>query len=102
VALETLDARLDQRIVGRRERKLVDDHALERLARNVDALPEALRADEHRMRRVEEALHELTLGPLALDEHLDLLAGRIEGDAKLRADRLQGAQRRRQHERAAA
>ena len=70
-ALEALDARLDERIVRRRERQLVDDHALQRLAGHVDAFPEALRADQHRARRVEEALHQLALRALALDQHLD-------------------------------
>src|SRR5204863_9974286 len=102
LALEPLDARLDQGVVRRRKRQLVDDDALEGLARNVDALPEALRADENGTARIEEALHQLALGPLALDKDLDLLAGAIERDAQSSPDSLQRAQRRRQHEGAAA
>src|SRR5439155_4259651 len=83
VRLEPLDARLDERIVRRRERQLVDHDALQRLARNVDAFPEALRADKDGVRRVEEALHELALRALALDQHLDRPAGGVARAAHL-------------------
>ena len=48
LGLEPLDAGLDQRVVGRRKRQLVDQHALQRVAGHVDALPERLRAHQHR------------------------------------------------------
>src|SRR5262245_64071585 len=47
-----VDAGRRDRIAGRGERQLVDDHATERLADDVDALPEARRGEQHRMRRL--------------------------------------------------
>ena len=50
-ALELPHACLDERVVRRRERQLVDQHALQRVADHVDALPEALRTDQHGTRQ---------------------------------------------------
>ena len=49
VALGVLGARRHQRLVGRRERQLVQHHQRQRLAGHVDALPEARRAEQHRV-----------------------------------------------------
>ena len=48
VVADAIDARRGQRIVGDRERDAVHDDQRQRLARDVDALPEALRRQQHR------------------------------------------------------
>ena len=66
--LQALHARLDQRVVGRRERQLVDQHALQGIPRHVDTLPEAGRANQHMahsIRRRTKAFHDLPLGRVA-------------------------------------
>ena len=45
--LISLRASLNEGVVGHEERQPRDDHALEDLARQIDALPERLRAEEH-------------------------------------------------------
>jgi hypothetical protein len=86
---------------GRRERQLVDQHALQRVAGHVDAFPETLRADQHRARAREELLHQLALRPWPCSSTSMSSAAR-RSRAQLLADGLQRAQRRRQHEGAAA
>ena len=49
-----LDARGHHRIAGRRKRQLVDDHAAQRFADDVHALPEARRGEQDRVRRLAE------------------------------------------------
>ena len=49
--VDRLDACRRDWIARRRERQLVDDHATERIADDVDALPEARGREQHRMRR---------------------------------------------------
>ena len=88
-ALEALDARFDQWISGRRERQLVDDHALQRLSRHIDAFPEALRTDQHRARVVQELLQQHPLGALALHQNGQPIAALLELAPQTIADRLQ-------------
>src|SRR5205823_1092921 len=45
--LVALRASLHERVIGHEERQPRDDHALEDLARQVDALPERLRAEKN-------------------------------------------------------
>ena len=52
---DRVEPRLEQRIVGRRERQLVDDDDAERVALDVDAFPETARAEQHRVARLAEA-----------------------------------------------
>ena len=42
-----LEPGFEQRPVGHAERQLGDDHVLQRVARHVDALPEAVGAEQH-------------------------------------------------------
>src|SRR5207248_7486626 len=56
---DRFDARRGDRIGRRRERQLVDDDAAERFTDDVDALPEARRREQYRMRRRAELLQQL-------------------------------------------
>ena len=47
---DRFEAGFEQRMIGHGERQLGDDHGLQRVARHVDALPEAVGAEEHRAR----------------------------------------------------
>jgi hypothetical protein len=68
-ALHALDARRQHRVVRRREGSLVDDDQRQRLAAHVDALPEALAADQDgRIAEVAEALQQVVLAALALQQ----------------------------------
>ena len=88
----------DDRIVGRRERDLVEDDEPERPARDVDALPEAHRRDEHGLAARAEARQEQVLGALALDHQrqtsIAAAEARVEAPAS-RASRCTGRTRRR-------
>ena len=97
-----LDARLDQRVVRRRKRQLVDQHALQRVAGHVDAFPEALRADQHDARRRQKPLQQRTLGRRALHQHLDRRSALAKDCRQRLGHLLQRAQRGGQHEGAAA
>ena len=68
--VDSLAARLDERVARRRERQLVDHEQRERLARHVDSLPEGRRGDEHRGDLLAEALEQALARRLALDEHV--------------------------------
>ncbi len=52
------DPRLQHRVVWRCERKLVDDHAGQRRPANVDALPETVGAQQHRVARRPEFIQQ--------------------------------------------
>src|ERR1051325_375710 len=58
-AAHALDARGEDRVVGRRERQLVDHHERERLAAHVDAFPERLASEQERVAEGAEARQEL-------------------------------------------
>src|SRR5439155_13550157 len=60
--LDRLHARLNERTVGGRERQSGDDHVAECVARHIDALPEAVHAEQH--------------GPLDLAKTLEHLVAR--------------------------
>jgi len=66
--LDPLDTRGDQRVVGDIERQLVHHDEGERVARNVDAVPERRRPEEQRVRGLLEAFDERGLASLALDD----------------------------------
>ena len=83
--LDRLAARLVQRVARRRERQLVDHEQRERLARDVDALPERRRREQHRVDLVAEALEQPLARRLALHEHLVRDARRGRGRAARRA-----------------
>ena len=63
-----LDARLGQRIVGRGERQLLDDHQPQRVALDVHALPEAGGAEQHGVARFAETAQQLFARRLALHQ----------------------------------
>ena len=48
--LQALRPRLDQRVVRRRKRQLVDHHQLQRIARHIEAFPERSRRHQHAAR----------------------------------------------------
>jgi hypothetical protein len=60
---------VDDRVVGRRERQLVDDEPGERLARDVDAGPEALGPEEDGADVLLEEARQLRARKLALAQH---------------------------------
>jgi hypothetical protein len=62
-------ARLQQRVVGRRERQLVDQHHRQRRPLHVDAFPEALRAEQHGVAQPPEAREQARARLVALHQH---------------------------------
>ena len=101
---ESLDPGLDQRIVGRWKRQLVDQHALQRIAGNVDALPEALRTDQHATRGcVRNGCSSARLGCVPCTSTSMCRSPQLRAALRKRlGDQRQRAQRGRQHEGAAA
>ena len=93
---DPLAPRLDERIVRGLEGELVDHEQRQRLAGNVDALPERPRRDEHGVDLVAEPLEQALARRFALDEQLD-----AEPTAEPVGDRRERAVRAREHERAA-
>src|SRR5262249_2020379 len=95
--LQPAHARGGDRVVGRRERQLLEDDERQRLAGDVDALPERRRGEEHRAHLGAERVEERGARALALDE---------DGVGHAAAQRGGGAAQRpparRQDERAAA
>ncbi len=63
---DAVDARGRQRIVGHRERDAIDHDQRQRLAGDVDALPEALRRQQHRADAVAQLGEQHVARPLAL------------------------------------
>src|SRR5207248_7842599 len=74
--LVSLGASLDERVIGHEERQPRDHHALEDLARQVDALPERLRAEENGPARGEAFEQRAARSIDPLSEHRD--AGLLE------------------------
>ena len=66
------EARIEGRVVGRREGQFVDDHAGQRLTTHVHALPEARGAEQHGARCRGEAAQQLRPRRLALDQQREL------------------------------
>jgi hypothetical protein len=65
---DPLAAGLDERVAGRAEGELVDDEERERLALDIDALPERLRGHEDGIDLLAEVLEQALAGCLALDQ----------------------------------
>ncbi len=65
---EVRDARLHQRVLGRGERQLLDDDESQRFALHVDPLPEARRAEEHRIAQFAKLPQQLLARRAALHE----------------------------------
>ncbi len=68
VGVDVLDARRRHRVPGGAERQLVDDHATERLATHVDALPETAGAKQHRITQTPELVQQFPTAGLALHQ----------------------------------
>ena len=66
---ERANTRHDERIARRWERQPVDDHARERIADDVDALPEGSGCEEHRTGRAPKPFEEVRAGKLALKSY---------------------------------
>ena len=92
---------LDQRIVRRRKRQLVDHHQLQRIPRNVHPLPEGTGRHQHAAASVHrtgaKALHQRMLGALPLHQHIHGLQ-QPKARPQLAPDLLQRAQRGGQHQ----
>ena len=56
---DCVEASFEEGVVGDGERQLGDDHGLQRVARHVDALPEAVGAQQHRPRILFELVEHL-------------------------------------------
>src|SRR2546429_6890589 len=61
-------ARSHNWIAGNGERQLIDDHTRQLRATHVNALPEARRREQHRIRRRSKLFQQLTLGRAALNK----------------------------------
>ena len=88
--LDRLAARLVERVAGRRERQLVDHEQRERLAGDVDALPEGRGREQHGVDLGAEALEQPLARRVALDEHVVRDAA---GDARAEHARAPGSSR---------
>ena len=87
-------------IVGRGERQLLDDHQPQRVAFDVDALPETRGAEQHGVARLAEAAQQLLARRLALHQQRKVAElGPAVAQQLRRA--LQGAMAGEQHEGAA-
>ena len=94
---QVVDARRRERIVGHVEGDLVDDDERERLAGHVDALPEALRREQHRADLLAQLGEQEVARLLALDEQRELRLG-----AQVGLGDAQVAEAREEQERASA
>jgi hypothetical protein len=89
---DTFAPGLDERISGRRERKLVDHEQRERLALDVDALPERGGGEQNRVDLVSELLEQPLARGISLAQNrvgkpgADELDQRIEGAVRRRQD----------------
>ena len=77
---DALATRLDERIARSRERQLVDDEERERLALDVDALPERCGREEDGVDVVAEALQEPLARRVALPQDRELEPRGAAGD----------------------
>ncbi len=96
LGVDRLDARGRNRIARRGERQLVDDHAAQLFADDIDPLPERRGRKQHRVRRRSELREQCAARRRALDDHR---VWQIRLDEV--ADRAQHGVAREQHECAA-
>src|ERR1700751_4467405 len=97
-----LEARGEERIVGRRERKLIDHDQGQRFALHVHAFPETLAAEEYGVPDPAEARQQFAARALALHEQRVVEPfARERGGERLSSVR-QRPQRREEQERATA
>jgi hypothetical protein len=75
--LHALDARRQHRVVRRREGQFVDDDQRQRLAAHIDALPEALAADQDGVAQPAKAFQQFVLAALALHQQRESRARRV-------------------------
>ena len=99
---QLLHARFDQRIVGRRKGQLVDQHALQRVARHVYALPETLRAQQHAATTLAKALQQTAPRLAALHQQRQRVAQALGLVAQCLCHQGQRSQRGGQHKGAPA
>src|SRR5689334_2179177 len=102
LTLDVREPRSEQWIVRRGEGQLVAHHQRQRVARHVDAFPEALASEQHGVAERAEAREQLAARALALDQQRIVEAFPRQRRGTRGSGALEGTQRREQQERAAA